>query len=285
MNQIDVLGVLAQYDLHTNKNLGQNFLKDPTVLKQIAEAAAPFGEAGILEIGAGIGSLTTLLCERSRRTVTVEIDRSLSPLLNGQVTASHHTFLWKDILQCEYSALSREYFEGAPFTVVGNLPYYITTEILSALLADRCWNCAVLMVQKEVAERLLSGPGSKEYRALSVLLQACCQGELLFEVPPHCFQPAPHVWSAVLRLVPKEPAVEDFEGFARFVQSAFFARRKMFASAPMVQQALKRNKEELCALLRQANLPENARGETFTPQEFITLYNLAQKKNPPSAKL
>lgn len=280
MSNIDVLGLLRQYGLHTNKNLGQNFLKDPSVLESIASAALPWGAGGILEIGAGVGSLTALLCDHSRRVVTVEIDRSLQPLLEGQITADHHSFLWKDILECDYSALAGEYFEGEPFTVVGNLPYYITTEILSALLSAPLWNCAVLMVQKEVAERLICAPGSKEYRALSVLTQAFCEGELLFEVPPHCFQPAPHVTSAVLRLVPKTCPVEDPAGFARFVRSAFLARRKMFASAPAVQQALKMNKESLCKLLRSVELPENARGETFTPAQFIALYNLAQKNFP-----
>ncbi|MBQ7095753.1 MAG: ribosomal RNA small subunit methyltransferase A [Clostridia bacterium] len=277
MNHIDVLGLLRQYGLHTNKNLGQNFLKDPSVLEGIAKAALPFGENGILEIGAGIGSLTTLLCQRAKKVVTVEIDRSLQPLLEAQVPFPHHSFLWKDILECDYSALSGEYFSKEPFTIVGNLPYYITTEILSALLMSGQWNCAVLMVQKEVAERLLCPPGSKEYRALSVLTQAFCKGELLFEVPPHCFQPAPHVWSGVLRLTPKDSGIEDREGFARFVKSAFLARRKMFAASPAVQQALKMNKEQLSALLRSADLPENARGETFSPEQFINLYKLAQK--------
>lgn len=279
MNNIDVLGLLTQYGLHTNKNLGQNFLRDPSVLQEIAAAAIPYGKGGILEIGAGIGSLTALLCKDSERVVTVEIDRSLQPLLEGQINAPHHSFLWKDILECDYSTIRREYFGDAPFTVVGNLPYYITTEILTALLLNPLWNCAVLMVQKEVAERLLSPPGGKEYRALSVLTQAFCEGELLFEVPPHCFQPAPHVTSAVLRLIPKEGAISDRENFARFVKSAFLSRRKMFASAPAVQQALRMNKEQISHLLRSVDLPENARGETFTPTEFLTLHKLAQKNS------
>lgn len=282
---IDVAKILEAHGLRTNKNLGQNFLRDPAVLEQIQDAALPFGEAGILEIGAGIGSLTALLCESSQRVLTVEIDESLKPLLLEQVPHENHQFLWKDILTCDYSAIKREYFSNKPFTIVGNLPYYITAEILDRLLLSEDWNCAVLMVQKEAAERLLSRPGSKEYRAQSVLLQALFKGELLFEVSPHCFQPAPHVRSAVIRLAPKEHSLEDPSDFAAFLKSAFLSRRKIFASSRAVQQKLHRSREELCEILRSIGIDETARCETFTPEQFAKVYNLAQKNNPNAAKL
>lgn len=282
---IDVAALLKQYGLHTNKNLGQNFLKDRSVLEQICQGALPFGKEGILEIGAGVGSLTALLCEESERVLTVEIDESLKPLLLEQVPHQNHHFLWKDILACDYSALRGEYFSGKPFTIVGNLPYYITAEILDRLFLSADWNCAVLMVQKEAAERLLSRPGSKEYRAQGVFLQAFYEGELLFEVPPHCFQPAPHVWSAVIRLLPKEPPVKDRVGFAKFLKSAFLSRRKMFASSKAVQQQLRRSREELSEILRSIGIEENARAETFSPDQFAKVYNLAQKNFLHSAKL
>lgn len=282
---IDVAALLKRHGLHTNKNLGQNFLRDPSVLRQIRDAALPFGEEGILEIGAGIGSLTALLCERSKRVATVEIDESLKGLLSEQVPHPNHSFIWKDILACDYSAIKGEYFEGKPFTVVGNLPYYITAEILDQLYLSTDWNCAVLMVQKEAAERLLSPPGCKEYRAQSVLTQALYQGELLFEVPPHCFQPAPHVWSAVIRLTPKGEPPADRRDFAAFLKSAFLSRRKMFASSKAVQQKLRCSREELTEILRSVGIDENARCETFSPEQFMKVYKLAQKNFPHSVKV
>lgn len=271
MNDIDVRALLAQYGLCTTKSLGQNFLKDSSVLAGIAAAAE--GEH-ILEIGAGIGSLTNLLCQRAKKAVTIEIDRSLEPLLIEQVPFENHRFIWQDVLKCDLPKIAEEAF-GGKCTIVGNLPYYITTEILLFLLKNiDCWDSAVLMVQQEVAERLLAQKG-KEYRAASVWVQGLCEGELLFEVPPHCFHPAPHVHSAVVRLTPKKEH-PDPKGFIAFAQAAFAARRKMFASSSAVQGLLHTDKAGLCALLEAADLPQTARAETFSPQDFVRLFHLAQ---------
>ncbi len=272
MNDPNVGAVLAQYNLATAKSLGQNFLRDGGVLQEIAEAACPAER--ILEIGAGIGSLTALLCEGAEQVVTVEIDRKLEPLLRAEVPFENHTFLWQDILKTDLAAV----YEGKPYTVVGNLPYYITTEILMQLFKSiDHWGCAVLMVQKEVAERLLAGPGSKEYRAASVITQALCERELLFEVPPHCFYPPPHVHSAVLRLTPKQdrPKAKEFIALAK---AAFAARRKKLTSSSALQQLLHTDKNGLTALLCEAGFPPESRAEAFTPAEFCHLYKLAQKK-------
>ncbi len=271
MNDIKVTDILAQYGLSTTKSLGQNFLKDPAVLQGIADAAE--GDF-VLEIGAGIGSLTSLLCQKAKKAVTVEIDRSLEPLLIEQVPFENHRFLWQDVLKCDLQKIAKEEF-GGRCTVVGNLPYYITTEILLLLLKNiDCWDQAILMVQQEVAERLLA-PKGKEYRAASVWVQGLCDGEILFEVPPHCFHPAPHVHSAVVRLTPKKEH-PDPKGFIAFAQAAFAARRKMFASSAAVQGLLHTDKAGLCTLLERAELPQNARAETFSPQDFIRLFQLAQ---------
>lgn len=271
MNDIKVAEILAQYGLATTKSLGQNFLKDSAVLQGIADAAE--GDC-ILEIGAGIGSLTALLCQKAKKAVTVEIDRSLEPLLIEQVPFENHRFLWQDVLKCDLQTIAEEEF-GGKCTVVGNLPYYITTEILLLLLKNiDCWDSAVLMVQQEVAERLLAQKG-KEYRAASVWVQGLCDGEILFDVPPHCFHPAPHVHSAVVRLTPKKEH-PDPKGFIAFAQAAFAARRKMFASSAAVQGLLHTERGGLCALLDAANLPQTARAETFSPQDFIRLFQLAQ---------
>lgn len=272
MNDPNVGAILAQYQLSTAKSLGQNFLRDGSVLQEIADAACPAER--ILEIGAGIGSLTGLLCQNAGEVLTVEIDRKLEPLLKAEVPYENHAFLWQDILKTDLSAP----FGGKPYHIVGNLPYYITTDILMHLFRSiNAWESAVLMVQREVAERLLAGPGSKEYRAASVITQVLCEGELLFEVPPHCFYPAPHVHSAVLRLTPKKDR-PDGEQFIKFAQAAFAARRKKISSSAALQQLLSIDKNGLISLLSEAGLPENSRAEAFTPAQFYHLQKLAQKK-------
>lgn len=274
--QIAVSEILERYGLSTAKSLGQNFLKSGSVLQAIADAATPAD--GILEIGAGIGSLTGLLCQGAKKVVTVEIDRKLEPLLLEQVPCENHRFLWQDILKTDLPAVVRGEF-GKPAVIVGNLPYYITTEILLLLLKNiDCWDSAVLMVQQEVAERLLCAPGSKEYRAASVWVQGLCEGEYLFEVPPHCFHPAPRVHSAVIRLRPRKDR-PDPKGFIAFTQAAFAARRKMFASSAAVQGLLHTDRAGLLDLLECAGLPANARAETFVFTDFLQLYKLAQNKN------
>jgi 16S rRNA (adenine1518-N6/adenine1519-N6)-dimethyltransferase len=274
MNDPKVIEILERYGLYTNKNLGQNFLKSGAVLQKIAEAAGAADE--ILEIGAGIGSLTGLLCQSAKKVVTVEIDRKLEPLLLEQVPDANHQFLWQDILKTDLPQVVEQQFDGPP-TIVGNLPYYITTDILRMLLEKiHCWQEAVLMVQKEVADRLLCSPGSKDYRAATVWVQGLCEGELLFEVPPHCFQPAPRVHSAVIRLRPKEDR-PDAKSFIAFAKAAFAARRKMFASSAAVQQLLKTDREGLISLLEQADLPANARAESFSVEEFLRLYGICTK--------
>lgn len=270
MNDPKVSEILARHGLSTAKSLGQNFLKSGAVLEQIAAAALPAER--IIEIGAGIGSLTGLLCQGAKEVLTVEIDRKLEPLLKEQVPYENHRFLWQDILKTDLAALGRA-------TVVGNLPYYITTEILTLLLENvDGWDCAVLMVQREVAERLLCRPGSKEYRAATVWVQGLCEVEYLFEVPPHCFHPAPRVHSAVIRLRPRADRPEA-KGFIAFAKAAFAARRKMFASSAAVGQLLRADKAGLSALLEKAGLPANSRAEAFTVEEFRRLFDTAQNKD------
>lgn len=280
MSKIHVDALLAAYGLTTAKSLGQNFLNDTAILEKITAAACP--ARGLLEIGAGIGSLTGLLAENAQKMVTVEIDQRLKPLLTAQVARENHSFLWQDILKTDLKKLAAGTLGGA-MTIVGNLPYYITTDILMHLLRGLpAWEKAVLMVQKEVAQRLLAAPGTKEYRAMTAITQSFCRMESLFDVPPHYFYPAPHVTSAVIRLTPRADAPKDRDAFIRLVESGFAARRKIFASSPAAQGALKRDRAGIQALLKGAGLPENARAETFSPEDFKNLYELAQNsKNFP----
>ncbi len=277
MNDPKVAEILSRHGLSTAKSLGQNFLKSGAILESIADAALPEGADAILEIGAGIGSLTALLCARSRRVITVEIDRKLEPLLAEQLPFPHHSFLWEDILKCDLPQIHREHFGGQPMAIVGNLPYYITTDILMLLL-EHCslWSSAILMVQREVAERLLADAGSKEYRAASVITQALCEGELLLEVPPHHFYPPPHVHSAVIRLRPRKDRPQE-KGFIAFAKAAFAARRKMLCGSAAMQQLLHTDKAGIAALLQEAGLPPDSRAERFSPEDFCRLYKLAQK--------
>lgn len=247
-------------------SLGQNFLYDEKTLRAIVNAVGEKNQ-NIIEIGAGVGLLTSLLCENHKKVVTVEIDESLRPLLLKTVKYDNFTLEISDILKADLSRLSAEYFDGGAFAVVGNLPYYITTKIVDKLYAHHTnFNCAVIMVQKEFADRMFAFPGSKEYRATTVCMQTVFDIERICEVPPHCFVPAPHINSTVLRLTPKPTQLlsqNDAAPFAAFVNQAFAARRKQLCS---VAGALHTDRQTLAAAVNRMGLPPDTRAETLTPR-------------------
>ncbi|MBQ7936040.1 MAG: 16S rRNA (adenine(1518)-N(6)/adenine(1519)-N(6))-dimethyltransferase RsmA [Clostridia bacterium] len=271
MNEIPIQELLARHGLSTVKALGQNFLRDPQVLEAIAQGAGSGGN--VLEIGAGVGSLTTLLASRAKKAVTVEIDRRLEPLLSKEVTAENHRFIWSDILKCDLAALGKEQFAGEKYTVVGNLPYYITTEILLLLFANiACWDRAVLMVQREVAERIAAKPGKKDYGAISVLCQYYTNPRLVTIVPAGSFYPAPKVDSAVLCMeVCDKPNVEtkDEALFFKVVKAAFAQRRKTLLNC--LASGFSCDKQALTEILESVDIAPNVRGEKLGLAEFAKI--------------
>lgn len=258
------------------KSLGQNFLFDKKILDAIVAAAVENGDENVVEIGAGVGLLTDLLCKNAKKVVTVEIDKTLPPLLEKTVPHPNFSLVLRDVLKTDLAALGAASFGGEKFVIVGNLPYYITAEILDKLMANlSLFDRAVIMVQREVALRLQSKPGSKEYRAPAVAAQALFDLEYVCTVPPHCFVPAPHVDSAVIKLTPKgDSGIEDVDSFLAFLRGAFAARRKQLKAAAA---ALHTTADKISQSLVALGLPPTARAEALTPEQLIRLFDLLQQ--------
>lgn len=267
-----ILERVARFEKKFKKSLGQNFLFDRSTLEHIVGAVGNGGD-NVVEIGAGVGILTELLCQNNAKVVTVEIDETLFPILREAVTAPNFHLYHGDILQTDLAALNAEFFDGQRCKIVGNLPYYITTDIVKKLVgALPLFDRAVIMVQKEFADRMTARPGQKEYRAMTAVVQALFDIERVCVVPPHCFVPAPHVDSAVITLTPKSvPLLPPTEGaaFLAFVNAAFAARRKQLAS---LGAGLGTTREVLTDWLMQNGLPVTARAEILTPPQFADLY-------------
>lgn len=261
--------IVRRFGLHMNKKLGQNFLIRHEAVAAIAEAAALTPGEQVLEIGPGIGTLTQALAETGAAVRAVEVDAGLLPILAK--TLAHY-----DNVQVIHGDIMRvsipDIMEHKPFTVCANLPYYITTPIIMQLLEQRLpIRRLVFMVQKEVAQRMVAAPGSKVYGALSVAVQYYTQAELLFEIPPQAFMPAPEVTSAVVALqVRTEPPVKVQEEarFFKVVKAAFAQRRKVFRNA---LQGAGIFKETVTRMLREAQIDGERRGETLDLQEFAAV--------------
>lgn len=226
----EVKGLLARHGFRFSKSKGQNFLIAPWVPQRIAEESGVDGSCGVLEVGPGIGPLTQQLCLRAGRVAAVEVDRTLAPILAetlGEFSNLH--ILWQDILKVDIPALVQAELPGLRPMACANLPYYITSPVLTALLEARCFSSVTVMVQKEVAQRMAAAPGSRDYSAFTVFCNYYAQPELLFDVPPSCFLPQPKVTSSVIRLnvrqAPPYP-VADEELFFRVVRASFAQRRK-----------------------------------------------------------
>ncbi len=268
--------LLAEHGFHFSKAKGQNFLIAAWVPQSIAQDAGVDESAGVLEIGPGIGPLTQQLCLRAKKVCAVELDKRLEPILQQTVGAfSNLEIVWDDVLNLDISAFVREKFAGLRPMACANLPYYITSPILSALLEAECFDSVTVMVQKEVAQRIEAAPGTEDYSAFSVFCQYYAQPQILFDVPAHCFLPQPKVTSAVIQLqVRKERPwkIDSEKVFFRTVKASFAQRRKKLANG-LASGFAELGKAGAAEVIAAAGLPENVRGETLSIEEFAKLSN------------
>ncbi|MGI5964039.1 MAG: 16S rRNA (adenine(1518)-N(6)/adenine(1519)-N(6))-dimethyltransferase RsmA [Lawsonibacter sp.] len=273
-NLPEIKALLARHGFHFSKSMGQNFLIESWVPQEIAAASHASPNTGVLEIGPGIGPLTLELSKLAGRVVSVELDRSLLPIL--QETLAHREnveLIFGDILKLDLPALIQDKFSGLSPIACANLPYNITTPVLTALLDAQCFSCITVMIQREVARRICAAPGTQDYGAFSLYCQYHAQTELLFDVPPTCFLPAPKVTSSVLRLTPR-PApqeVDDPDHFFRVVRAAFAQRRKTLVNSLSSALHSPLTKEALSQAVVSCGLPETVRGERLSISEFAAL--------------
>ena len=268
--------LLQEHGFRFSKAKGQNFLIASWVPESIAREAGVDEKAGVLEIGPGIGPLTQQLCLRAGRVCAVELDTRLKPLLDITVGEfSNLEILWADALKLDLPGLVREKLGGLRPMACANLPYYITTPILAALLEADCFDSVTVMVQKEVAQRIAAAPGTPDYGAFTVLCQYYAEPELLFDVPAHCFLPQPKVTSAVIRLKVRKNrswGEADREIFFRAVRASFAMRRKKLSNG-LAAGFPELGKAGAEAVILRAGFPENVRGETLGIPEFVRISN------------
>lgn len=275
----NTIGILKKYDIHFQKKYGQNFLIDTHVLEKIVRAAEITGDDFVLEIGPGIGTMTQYLCENAREVLAVEIDRNLLPVLQETLSDYQNVIvLNEDILKMDIGRIAEEYNGGKPIKVVANLPYYITTPIIMELFESHVpLESVTVMVQKEVADRMQAGPGTKEYGALSLAVQYYAEAEIAANVPQNCFMPRPNVGSAVIRLIcHKENPVKvlDEKFMFRLIRASFNQRRKTLQNGLCNDMGLSLKKEDVRDALEQMGLPLEVRGERLSLQEFAKLSDL-----------
>ena len=268
--------LLQEHGFHFSKAKGQNFLIAPWVPRSIAEDAGVDESCGVLEIGPGIGPLTQQLCLRAGKVCAVELDTRLEPILRQTVGEFPNLeILWNDVLKLDVPQLIREKFAGLKPMACANLPYYITSPILSALLEADCFDSVTVMVQKEVALRIAAQPGTPDYSAFTVFCQYYAQPELLVDVPAHCFLPQPKVTSAVIQLkVRKERSwdIADQDVFFRAVKASFAMRRKKLANG-LASGFPELGKDGAAEVIRLAGFDANVRGETLGIPEFARIAN------------
>lgn len=278
--------IIKKHGLRLTKALGQNFLTDFSVVTNIVDASGMDKETLALEIGPGVGSMTRELAARSAGVVAVEIDKRLIPALNDNLSDySNVSIINEDIMKTDIDAIIKEYkekYSAKSVKVVANLPYYITTPIVMRFLEEvKGVDKMVFMVQKEVAERMVSGPGTKDYGALSVAVQFYSVPKIIFDVPPHCFIPQPEVHSTIIGLdILNEPPVEvnDRNTYFRIVKASFGQRRKTLVNALSNSGFFNKSKEQIKQVLGKMGLNENIRGEVLTVAQFAELSNLLMKE-------
>lgn len=272
----NTIAVLQKYNFNFQKKFGQNFLIDTSVLDRIISAAEITKEDCVLEIGPGIGTMTQYLAESAREVVAVEIDKALIPILQDTLSEYDNvTVINEDILKVDINRIVQERNEGRPIKVVANLPYYITTPIIMGLFESHVpLKSITIMVQKEVADRMQVGPGTKDYGALSLAVQYYAKPQIVANVPPNCFMPRPNVGSAVIRLTRYEQPpvqVQDDKKMFALIRASFNQRRKTLVNGLTNAPELKLTKEAVAGALEKMNLSPTIRGEALTLEQFARL--------------
>lgn len=271
----EIKALLARHGFHFSKAKGQNFLTQSWVPQNIVLESGVDETCGVLEVGPGIGPLTQQLCRYAKKVVAVEVDRTLQPVLAETMAGNENLeIIFGDILKTDIAKLVREEFSGLRPIACANLPYYITTPVLAALLESRAFEAVTVMVQKEVARRICAAPGTADYSAFSILCQYHAAPELLFDVPASCFIPQPKVTSAVvcLRTRPAPADIRDEVLFFRTVRASFAQRRKTLVNG-LASGFPQLTKAELTDVLAACGLPANVRGETLGLEGFAALSN------------
>lgn len=273
--------LLAQHGFHFSKAKGQNFLAASWVPEEIALGAGVDGSCGVLEIGPGIGSLTQQLCLRAGKVCAVELDQRLRPILQQTVGEFENLeLIWGDALKLDLAALATERLGGLRPIACANLPYYITTPVLSALLEADCFESVTVMVQKEVADRIVAAPGTADYSAFSIFCQYYAQPEPLLTVPPSCFLPQPKVTSQVVQLQVRSDRpwdIEDRALFFRTVRGSFAMRRKALQNG-LAAAFPQLGKERVGAILEDCGLSPSVRGEKLDLAAFAAISNAIGKE-------
>lgn len=273
------IAVLDKYNFNFQKRYGQNFLIDAHILDKIVSGAGVGKDDCVLEIGPGIGTMTQYLCERAGRVIAVEIDKSLIPILEDTLSEYDNvTVINEDILKVNIGELVDKYNGGKPIKVVANLPYYITTPIIMGLFESHVpIDSITVMIQKEVADRMQVGPGTKDYGALSLAVQYYSEPEVIAYVSPECFIPKPKVGSAVIRLKRYDDPpvkVKDEDFMFRLIRASFNQRRKTLANGINNAPDIRVSREELQTALEKMRLDINIRGEKLTLEQFAKLSDI-----------
>ena len=268
--------LLSRHGFRFSKAMGQNFLIDAGIPERIAESSGADGDCAVLEIGPGIGCLTTELAKRAGKVLCVELDRSLAPLLKETLGEFDNVeILFSDVLKLDLRQLVEEKCPQKTKIVCANLPYNITSPVLTELIRTGMFERICVMIQKEVAERICAGPGNKDYGAFGLFVQWYYEPELLFTVPPHCFMPQPKVTSAVIRLSRRPGApyeAEDEELLFRVIRAAFNQRRKTLANA-LASGFPELGKAECEGIIKLCGLDTNIRGEMLDLGDFAKISN------------
>lgn len=269
--------IINKYSFAFQKKFGQNFLIDSNILESIVSAAHITKDDFVLEIGPGIGTMTQYLCEAARQVVAVEIDKMLIPILKDTLSEYDNVeVINQDVLKLDIKALAQEKNNGKPIKVVANLPYYITTPIIMGLFESKVpIESITIMVQKEVADRMQIGPGSKDYGALSLAVQYYADAKVQLNVSASCFMPRPNVDSAVIKLTAHEKPVVDVDETLMFkvIRASFNQRRKTLVNGLKNFSELDYTKEEIVQAIKAIGKEENIRGEKLTLEEFAALSN------------